>query len=126
MIADVGPVDICEDAPIRSVEHPHVDSHVLLCQLGRLKSSGTASRQDCTVRDVSGHEQPSGIEPLLSLEEAAEALNVSVKSVRRLLERGELRGVRIGDRRRLIEVAELRRYVAERRDPMRLSQQDDD
>ena len=75
---------------------------------------------------MSGHEQPSGIEPLLSLEEAAEALNVSVKSVRRLLERGELRGVRIGDRRRLIEVAELRRYVAERRDPMRLSQQDDD
>lgn len=48
---------------------------------------------------------------LMTMNEAAETLRVSVETVRRLLDRGDLTRVRIG-RRVLIDRADLTRYVA--------------
>lgn len=57
----------------------------------------------------------SGIEPLLSVEAAAEVLSISPWTVRAYLRRGKRRAVRIG-RRCLIEPEELRRFIADCRD----------
>jgi excisionase family DNA binding protein len=56
------------------------------------------------------------IEPLLSIVEAADVLGISPMSVRRLLERGELQGVRVGLRRRLIQPERLREYLEQSRE----------
>lgn len=40
--------------------------------------------------------QPGGVEPLYTLEEVAQALKVSVMTVRRLIWRGELKEIRLG------------------------------
>jgi excisionase family DNA binding protein len=49
---------------------------------------------------------------LIDLPRAAELLGISVKSVRRLVEAGDLPGVRRIGRRVLLSVAELRGWVA--------------
>ncbi len=57
----------------------------------------------------------SGMEPLLSLEEAAKLLGVSSRTVRRALEAGDLQPIRIG-RRILIEPAAIRAYIDRKRE----------
>ncbi|MFN8223397.1 MAG: excisionase family DNA-binding protein [Gaiellales bacterium] len=47
---------------------------------------------------------------LLTRTEVAERLKISVRTVDRLLARGELRAIRVGSRRR-VTIAELDRYV---------------
>jgi excisionase family DNA binding protein len=47
---------------------------------------------------------------MLSLKHTAEALDVSTKTVRRLLERGDLTAIRVGGRLR-IDAADIRGYL---------------
>jgi excisionase family DNA binding protein len=54
------------------------------------------------------------LEPLLSIEEAAEVLAVSPRSLYRLIGRSDLFAVKVGNCTR-IEPQELRRFIAERR-----------
>lgn len=49
---------------------------------------------------------------LLTSAEAAQLLRVSERTVKRLLERGDLPFVRVGDRRRFIEASEVRAFIA--------------
>lgn len=53
---------------------------------------------------------------LLTLQEVAEALKVSSKTVRRLIKRGELPGYRLGERGQLrVDERELELYVESQR-----------
>jgi excisionase family DNA binding protein len=54
--------------------------------------------------------------PLLSVPEAAERLNVDPKTVRTLVDRGDIPTVRIGVGRRMIEQAALDAYIVHRRE----------
>ncbi len=51
--------------------------------------------------------------PLLTIEEAADFLNVSTDTLRRLVANGHLARVRVGARRVCIARAEIDRYVAQ-------------
>jgi len=54
------------------------------------------------------------LEPLMSVEEIADYLRISERSVYRLFDRGELASIKVGGRTR-IEPAELRRFIADQR-----------
>jgi excisionase family DNA binding protein len=56
------------------------------------------------------------IRPLLTTHQAAERLGVSERTVRNMLERGELRSIIVSEGSRRIEPTEIDRYVASRRE----------
>jgi excisionase family DNA binding protein len=59
------------------------------------------------------HPSPSPVSPLMTIAEAATALRVSTKTVRRLLDRGELHRVRVGRLVR-IRVEDIEQYIRDR------------
>jgi excisionase family DNA binding protein len=54
------------------------------------------------------------VEPLMSVDDVAEVLGISVRGVFRLLRRGDLVAVKVGNRTR-VEPDELRTYIANQR-----------
>ena len=64
--------------------------------------------------DSAGQSAAPVLEPLMSVEDVADCLRVSERSVFRLLERGELATIKVGGLTR-IEPAELRRFIADQR-----------
>jgi len=51
------------------------------------------------------------IEPLLTFAEAAKALHVSLRQIRRLVDCGKIAIIRVSDRAPRIQGSELRRYL---------------
>ena len=51
------------------------------------------------------------VDPAVSYEQAAELLSISVRSVRRLVVAGKLRGLKLLDRRRGIRLSTVKKYL---------------